>query len=340
MVVNKLIPKDCKMKLLLIFIILILSFSCNQESTNSSDNPPSWELVTSLPDSAVYSDIFFIDSKEGWLVGEYDLIFHSQNSGRSWEPQNSSAHKPPLNTVHFIDNQYGWTTGLRSAFYTIDGGEKWNYVDLVLYGAITLPVTERIFFIDRENLLLFWFTLHHQTLSISHLMFFADSAKFSWLTSEQFPFLPSSVNHMANKVWFADVKQNIHISTDGGETWSTKQVETDSCSDISSINDIYFEDDQSGWFCSNSSIYNSNNGGYDWHCKATLEDSTLSRIWFIKNEGWLMGKKTIFYSSDGGNSWEKQYWVDGEEILVSLSFVNNSNGWILSKDGKVYRYGI
>jgi photosystem II stability/assembly factor-like uncharacterized protein len=328
------------MKFTFLFIALLLSFSCYNQSPNSSDNPPSWKQVAILPDSAVYNDIFFIDSKEGWLVGEYGLIYHSQNSGRSWEPQNSCDYNSPLNTIHFIDHQYGWATGLRSALYTIDGGGKWNYVDLVLYGAITLPFTVRIFFIDRENLLLFWSTSYHKSLSISHLMFYADSAKFSWLTLEQFPFLPSSVTHIANKIWFADVEQNMHISTDGGETWSSQQVETDSCSDISAINDIFFEDEKNGWFCSNSTVYYSIDGGDNWQCKASLPDISLKRIYFFNDEGWVMGEKIIYYSSNGVYSWEEQFHVDGEEKLVSMSFVNNSNGWVLTENGNVYRYGI
>nr|HRD19088.1 YCF48-related protein [Candidatus Neomarinimicrobiota bacterium] len=132
---------------------------------------------------------------------------------------------------------------------------------------------------------------------------------------------------------------NIYLSTDGGVNWSTGQIEADS-GEISAINDIHFTDEENGWFCSNTSVYHSDDGGNNWHCKATLPDSSLSRIYFKKDEGWVMGEKAIYYSSDGGESWEEQFQIDENDKLVSLSFVNRSNGWALSENGNVYRYGI
>ena len=118
----------------------------------------------------------------------------------------------------------------------------------------------------------------------------------------------------------------IYSSADGGINWIEGQIDTNSGDSISAINDIHFEDEQTGWLCSNSSVYYSEDGGLNWNFMATLADSTLSRICFFDNEGWVMGDKIIYYSSDGK--------------FVSISFVNNSAGWILTKNGNIYRYGI
>jgi photosystem II stability/assembly factor-like uncharacterized protein len=321
-------------KFIPILTLLILLFT---GCPTQPDKTPSWNLCCTLPDSGVYKDIFFIDAGEGWLVEESDKIFHTSNGGGSWELQNSGNHD--LVTVHFLDKQYGWATGLRAAYYTIDGGTSWNYVDLVGYGRITMPITEKIFFIDIENILMFFCDQGGSDFGVSRYTFDVDNAVFSWLASASFPHRPSTITNVQDKVWFADVKQNIYLSTDGGETWSTGQVEADS-GEISAINDIHFTDEQNGWFCSNASVYYSEDGGKNWHCKATLPDSSLSRICFFSDEGWVMGERIIYYSSDGGESWQDQYQVDGEEKLVSISFVNHSSGWALSESGNVYRYGI
>jgi len=314
-------------------LLILLFTGCPPQPDETS----AWDLCCTLPDSGAYKDIFFIDEEEGWLVGEYERIYHSDNGGENWELQHSG--DCDLSTVHFLDKQYGWATGHRAAYYTINGGTSWNYVDLFTYGAIWVPFTEEIFFIDRENVLVFWSRLSYP-LIVTRYTFNVDSARFYSLASSlRFPNDLSSTTNVANKVWFADVEQNIYLSTDGGETWSTGQIEADS-GEISAINDIHFIDEQNGWFCSNTSVYHSEDGGENWHYMATLPDSSLSRIYFKKNEGWVMGEKIIYYSSDGGNSWEAQLQVDGEEKLVSLSFVNRSNGWALSENGKVYRYGI
>lgn len=315
-------------------LILLLLFSCGP---TEPDKTPTWNLCCTLPNSGVYKDIFFIDADEGWLVEESDQIFHTSNGGGSWELQNSGNRD--LVTVHFLDKQYGWVTGLRAAYYTIDGGKIWNYVDLVNYGAIWMPCTEKVFFIDRENILLLSLT-GTGYFKVSCCTFNVNSAKFTWLSSHYFPNNFSAITNLGYKVWFADLANNIYLSTDGGATWSTGHVEADSCGYISSINDIYFTDEQNGWFCSNTSVYHSDDGGNNWYYKSTLPDSSLSGIYFQKNEGWVMGEQIIYYSSDGGDSWQEQYRVDEGEKFVSLSFVNNSNGWVLSESGNVYRYGI
>ena len=314
-------------------LLIILFTGCPPQLDKAS----SWDLCCTLPDSGVYRDIFFIDADEGWLIGQYERIYHSDNGGESWELQNSGNRD--LSTVHFLDKQYGWATGLMSAYYTINGGTSWNYVDLFTYGAIWVPFTEEIFFIDRENVLVFW-SRSSYPLIVTRFTFNVDSARFYPLASSlKFPNYLSSTTNVANKVWFADVEQNIYLSTDGGVNWSTGQIEADS-GDISAINDIHFTNEQDGWFCSNCSVYHSDDGGENWYYKTTLPDSSLGRIYFKKDEGWVMGEKIIYYSSDGGNSWQAQLQVDVEEKLVSISFVNCSNGWALSESGNVYRYGV
>jgi photosystem II stability/assembly factor-like uncharacterized protein len=317
-----------------ISLILLLLFTCDPIQP---DKTPTWNLCCTLPDSGVYKDIFFIDEEEGWLVGESDKIFHTSNGGGSWELQHSGNRD--LFTVHFLDKQYGWATGLASAYYTIDGGKIWNYIDLVGYLRATAPSTENIFFINRANFLLFYYeNVGRDGFRVISYSFDVDSVISSSLAWNSFSHRLSSVNHVKNKVWFADVANNIHLSSDGGLTWSTGQIEVDS-GEISAINDIHFTDEQNGWFCSNTAVYHSEDGGENWHYKATLPNSNLRRIYFQKNEGWIIGEKIIYHSSDYGESWQEQYQVDGEEKLVSISFVNHSNGWALSESGKVYSYG-
>jgi len=316
------------------FILLFL-FTCSPTETEKT---LSWNLCSTLPDSGVYRDIFFIDADEGWLVGESERIFHSDDGGENWELQHSGDRD--LVTVHFLDKLYGWATGLRSTYYTIDGGSTWNDVDLVGYGRITVPGTEKAFFIDKDNIMLFYVDhVGKDEYKVRRSAFDADSGKFTWISSHYYSNDFSAIANLGYDVWFADVANNIYLSTDGGVNWSTGQIEADS-GDISAINDIHFMDEQNGWLCSNASVYYSDDGGENWYYKTTLPDSSLGRIYFKKDEGWVMGEKIIYYSSDGGNSWQAQLQVDGEEKLVSISFVNCSNGWALSESGNIYRYGV
>ena len=319
-----------------LMIALFLAVSCDK-NPNSPAKVYTWTPCATLPADGVYKDIFFIDADEGWLVGQSDRIFHSENGGESWELQHSG--NGDLSTVDFLDKQYGWATELVASYYTTDGGTRWNYVDIVGYLSHIAPLTYKVIFIDRQNILIFHRNAGNSFVGVTRRTFNADSAKFSWIDTYYFPSYLSAITHLEYNIWVADVKQNLYLSTDGGETWSTGQIEADSSGEISAINDIRFTDEENGWFCSDASVYYSEDGGNNWHYKATLPDISLSRICFFDNKGWVMGGQAIYYSSDGGDSWEEQFRIDEGDILISLSFVNKSHGWALSQGGKVYRYG-
>ena len=170
------------MKYFLIFVVLILSFSCSLQDSNTSQL--SWKLSASLQDSAVYSDIFFIDSKKGWLVGNPGMTFHSNDGGQSWTIQDSI--QKYLLFVHFIDDQYGWATGTQSAYYTVNSGSLWNYEDLVCYICHAFGITFKVIYIDRENVVVFSHRPANNYVGASRHSFDIDSAKFSWVASYLF----------------------------------------------------------------------------------------------------------------------------------------------------------
>ena len=324
------------MKKLSILIILIISFGCKENST-SPINTYSWKLSSNVPKSDAYKDIFFINANKGWITGLKREVFHSQNAGVSWELQNSGDYDP-LQFVHFLDEQYGWAMGYRAAYYTVDGGKIWKYHDFVDYGRITLPTTEKIFFIDRENTLVFWqHNVGNKSVGVSRYNFDADSSKFKWSASNRFTDRYSAITHLHNKIWVSDIKNNIHISTDGGINWATRNIAGNL---TGGIKDMYFANEQNGWFCSDSSVYYSGDGGNNWQYKSSVSDSSLKKLCFFNNEGWLMGEKVIYHSTDRGETWKEQYKVDADEKLVSISFINNTSGWALSENGNVYHYGI
>jgi len=323
------------MKKLLLLIILIIAFGCKENST-SPINTYSWKLSSMLPKGGTYLDIFFINANKGWITGQNTEIFHSQNAGVSWELQNSGDYDP-LQFVHFLDEQYGWAMGDWTSYYTVDGGKLWKRVNLVGYGDHTLPTTDKIFFIDRENILVFWKLARTKAPKVTRYNFDADSSKFNSIAGHNFTDRFSAITHLQNKIWIADVSNNIYISTDGGINWTTGNLTGNLTGGIS---DMYFTDEQNGWFCSDSSIYYSGDGGNNWQYKSSVPDSSLKKLCFFNNEGWLISEKVIYYSTDRGETWKEQLKVEADEKLVSISFINNICGWALSENGNVYHYGI
>ena len=70
-------------------------------------------------------NVFFISDKEGWLIGERNMIAHTTDGGRTWDRQYAGAQHM-LNGIFFVTPQKGWAVGeLGTVIHTADGGKSW-----------------------------------------------------------------------------------------------------------------------------------------------------------------------------------------------------------------------
>lgn len=70
-------------------------------------------------------DLYFVTKTEGWAVGGFGTILHTQNGGGKWEKIKtySDIH---LWGVHFVDTEHGWIVGQEGEIiHTQDGGKQW-----------------------------------------------------------------------------------------------------------------------------------------------------------------------------------------------------------------------
>ncbi len=87
-----------------------------------------------VDDAALYA-VHFVDSKEGWAVGDEGTIWHSIDGGRSWERQPTGL-RASLRSLHFLNPYVGWVVGREEQphgggsigvlLFTRDGGLKWQ----------------------------------------------------------------------------------------------------------------------------------------------------------------------------------------------------------------------
>ena len=117
------------------------------------DMSPDWLLAFEDP---VLYDIEFLDSHNGYIVGEFGRIYHTSDGGGSWEQQQKSVMDasvfdvldlPTLFDVEFVDHRRGIAVGLDGRIaVTDDGGKDWNFTpnnvedyDDPFYAATILP---------------------------------------------------------------------------------------------------------------------------------------------------------------------------------------------------------
>lgn len=97
-------------------------------------------------------DINFVNADLGWIVGEFGLVLHTSDGGKSWKRQTVPVEKA-LFRVFFTDENRGWITGQNGILLmTDDQGRHWRSLDagsqeslfnLVIQGRRGLIVGER-----------------------------------------------------------------------------------------------------------------------------------------------------------------------------------------------------
>lgn len=82
------------------------------------------------PGDVLMYDIHFPTPERGWAVGEFGVIFTTEDGGKTW-----SAQKSPVETtlfgVHFSDTMNGFAAGIEQVLLrTTDGGQTWTPVSV------------------------------------------------------------------------------------------------------------------------------------------------------------------------------------------------------------------
>jgi photosystem II stability/assembly factor-like uncharacterized protein len=100
--------------------------------------------------------VAFADDQRGWIAGEFGLVLHTEDGGRSWKRQPSASGKL-LFTLKVLDQKRILAAGSEGTLMeTKDGGRSWSAIeagtDLHVLGLC--PVGESLFLVGRDGLIL------------------------------------------------------------------------------------------------------------------------------------------------------------------------------------------
>jgi photosystem II stability/assembly factor-like uncharacterized protein len=105
-------------------------------------------------DDAALRAVQFVDTNEGWAVGDEGVVWHTIDAGRNWERQ-PTATRASLRSLHFLNPYTGWIAGREELpngggsvgvlLFTQDGGLRWRRVL-----ANTLPGLNVVRFVDAK----------------------------------------------------------------------------------------------------------------------------------------------------------------------------------------------
>jgi photosystem II stability/assembly factor-like uncharacterized protein len=111
--------------------------SWEQGRIEASVEGVSEESTLALVDPTLY-DIYFLDEKTGWMVGEFGKIYHSTDGGATWKEQQNALlgqagiddalNLPTWFGVRFVNASEGTVVGLEGKIAeTTNGGQTWTY---------------------------------------------------------------------------------------------------------------------------------------------------------------------------------------------------------------------
>ncbi|MGH7724756.1 MAG: YCF48-related protein [Candidatus Eiseniibacteriota bacterium] len=70
--------------------------------------------------------VWFVDSREGWAVGDQGVVLHTTDAGTTWESQRSNSTGYTLQSVAFATRTVGVVVGDAGRIIrTVDGGRSW-----------------------------------------------------------------------------------------------------------------------------------------------------------------------------------------------------------------------
>jgi len=90
--------------------------------------------------------LHFVDSKKGWMAGDFGSIYRSDNGGSGWYAQ-SSGQTASFYDIFFPNEDVGWAVGYSGKIvHSSDGGSNWN-----AQSSGTSDILIGVYFVDERH---------------------------------------------------------------------------------------------------------------------------------------------------------------------------------------------
>lgn len=298
-----------------------------------------WQRVKSGTLAWLHS-VYFVDDKNGFVVGSNGTILRTDDGGATWTKADSPTPDNYRDIV-FLDEQNGWIicerdilklkTGEPRSYLlrTRDGGETWLAVDFPKNTANTV-VTRFILSNDKRKL---WAVGEVGT-------FYAlDGSGLRWSAKETSTrFLLHGGAFLDDKTgWLVGAGGTLLATDDGGAIWrdNVLQIETKP-----RLNSAFFLNAKQGWAVgSNGTILATNNGGKAWTSQNSETDAVLHDVRFVNEQtGYAAGESgTLLSTNNGGATWTHER-INVSHRLEKLFFREDKKGWAVGFGGTIFHY--
>ncbi len=292
---------------------------------------PRWtNILNNGVSSEPYTSVFFVDTLEGWVVGNRGSILHTVNGGDIWETQ-SSGTTEPLHRVFMVDKDNGWIiVDANYLLKTTNEGSSWEKIDNPM---VYNPLFD-VFFIT---------SLEGYVVGGNGLAYTSDGEHFSSPQSLVGIGVPSGIifsNSIGlivgtnGSIWRNDTPSN-------PSNWILESTPT-----TENLYDVDMIDNVAIAIGSNKIALWSNNGGISWQQSPILQNA-IEVSMGSTTEAWIVGNfgSSIHHSTNAGTSWTTitNAVVHDEQ---SVFMIDSTHGFIVGSQygghgaeaGEIYKY--
>jgi photosystem II stability/assembly factor-like uncharacterized protein len=269
------------------------------------------------------NDVFFIDSLEGWVVGNSGTILHTVDGGIHWEIQQEPTSNF-LQGIWFSDESTGWIIGnIGTLLKTNDKGESWS--------AANFLITEGL------NDIMFCNALNGWIVGDLGIIIHTSDGGEKW----QYQFAGVEQNLLSvsfsdvNNGWIAGSYNNGWLShtQNGGIEWVDFPLPMQDLT-----YSVCFTSPYRGWVGSDSKVLFTDDVGETWSEQLLPAGAGyVSDLFFVNDTiGWALTEKQIYYTGNAGTTWDLQLVAENGGTFSALYFTDEQHGWITGRNGLVY----
>jgi len=230
-----------------------------------------------------------------------------------------------ISDIYFVTDQIGYVTDDHTGrlWKTTDGAATWNQIN-------TAANAWRIVFLTEDT---------GFALSTTVGLIKTTDGGLTW----NLPTVPSNAGWWSRPVFFnhqsgISIQQNatsdsmiVMKTSDGGDSWHTIMERPDSLGAY--IADISFPDSMTGYLVSETSMYKTTDGGYNWSLLQWRYPSYGSICFTSPDTGFTYVDLDQFYRTyDGGQTWDS-FPLPTAPYNGQVRFLNSSVGYICGGNG-------
>jgi photosystem II stability/assembly factor-like uncharacterized protein len=305
-----------------------------------------WKTQNSGVKSTLFS-VSFVDTLNGWAVGDSSVIIRTSNGGINWSEQSCPIKSVLLRKVQFISKNVGFISGFNGSFFsTVDGGVNWN-ANSIMYDSSGFYYDDLCFINENEG----WIPGRKEgyNYGIGLILHTTNGGK-SWekqieiSSSDQFSKIYfTAIKFQDNKVGWAlggDFTDNfsevfVYKTLNSGSTW-------DKIGLIPFPNGILRIAGKDSLWSGETNLVTSFNGGNNW----SYYSSELNDAMLISPESGLRGwiyysdinsnEKRILFTNNAGQTWKEENSWNGGAFVLDMTNVSGYV-WIVGTNGLIMK---